>query len=113
MATISKEMQARLNYTDEFIKNGGTLKELLKDSIFLELVEKEKRDSVRIGEKVKYIGTAIPKYTGKILEVKSIVNAGIILFFPEKDRGLIELEGAGVWKEESLICGFDEIEKLR
>lgn len=113
MSKLTQVTKDRINYTDQFIKNGGTVTELLKDESFLELVEKEKRDSVRIGEKVKYIGTAIPKYTGEILEVQSIVNAGIILLFPEKDRGLIELEGAGVWKEESLICGFDEVEKLR
>lgn len=42
MATISKETQERLNYTDEFLKKGGTIKELLKDETFQELVEKER-----------------------------------------------------------------------
>lgn len=68
---------------------------------------------IKAGDKVKYIGNSIPKYTGETLEVQSVVKIGLILLFPEKDRGLVELEGAGVWKSESLICGFDEIEKLR
>lgn len=68
---------------------------------------------IKPGDKVKYIGTNIPKYTGEILEVQSVVKIGLILLFPEKDRGLVDLEGAGVWKSESLICGFDDVEKLR
>jgi hypothetical protein len=39
---ISKETQDRLNYSDQFIKNGGTVTELLKDETFQELVEKER-----------------------------------------------------------------------
>lgn len=62
------------------------------------------------GDKVKYIGTAIPKYTGKILEVAKVIPSGYILLFPEGDRELIGFEGFGVWKKESLICGFDEVE---
>lgn len=112
LSKLTQVTKDRINYTDQFINNGGTVTELLKDETFLELVEKEKRDGVRIGEKVKYVGTANPKYTGEVLEIKSIVNAGLILLFPEKDRGIVELEGAGVWKEDSLICGFDEVEKL-
>lgn len=67
---------------------------------------------IKPGDKVKYIGTNIPKYTGEILEVKSVVKIGLILLYPEKDRGLVDLEGAGVWKNESLICGIDDVEKL-
>ncbi|MCU2241445.1 hypothetical protein N2D50_04100 [Enterococcus faecalis] len=69
--------------------------------------------SIQPGDKVKYIGTAIPKYTGKILEVERVIPLGYILLFPEEDRGLIEFEGFGVWKKESLICGFDEVEEQR
>ncbi|HGC5945106.1 TPA: hypothetical protein ACIZC1_002605 [Enterococcus faecalis] len=67
----------------------------------------------KAGEKVKYIGTAIPQYTGKVLEVSRVISLGYILLFPEEDRGLIELEGFGVWKKESLICGFDEVEATK
>lgn len=43
MAKISKETQNRLNYTDKFIENGGTVTELLKDEVFRDLVEKERQ----------------------------------------------------------------------
>ncbi|NSM31421.1 hypothetical protein HRE39_09485 [Enterococcus faecalis] len=65
------------------------------------------------GDKVKYIGTAIPEYTGKILEVEKVIPLGYILLFPEKDRGLLGIEGFGVLKKESLICGFDEVGEQR
>lgn len=54
---------------------------------------------IKQGDKVKYIGTAIPEYTGKILEVKKVIPSGYILLFPEEDRGLIGIEGFGVWKK--------------
>ncbi|TKQ08765.1 hypothetical protein, partial [Enterococcus faecalis] len=59
--------------------------------------------SIQPGDKVKYIGTANPKYTGKILEVEKVIPLGYILLIPEEDRGLIGFEGFGVWKKESLI----------
>lgn len=42
MSKISEETKARIKYTDEFIKNGGTITELLKDETFQHLVEKER-----------------------------------------------------------------------
>ena len=42
MTKISRETQARLNYTDEFIIKGGSITELLKDETFRDLVEKER-----------------------------------------------------------------------
>ncbi|EGO5061076.1 hypothetical protein ACFJX1_11920 [Enterococcus faecalis] len=69
--------------------------------------------NIKSGDKVKYIGTAIPEYTGKILEVEKVIPLGYILLFPEKDRGLLGIEGFGVLKKESLICGFDEVEEQR
>lgn len=69
--------------------------------------------NIKTGDKVKYIGKAIPEYTGKILEVKKVIPSGYILLFPEEDRGLLGIEGFGVWKKESLICGFDEVEEQR
>ena len=69
--------------------------------------------SIQPGDKVKYIGKGVTKYTGKILEVEKVIPLGCILLFPEEDRGLIGFEGLGVWKKESLICGFDEVEEQR
>lgn len=60
---------------------------------------------------VKYIGTALPKYTGQMLEVKRYVSAGVILYLPEEDRSHVAIEGGGVWKSNSLLCGLDEIEE--
>ncbi|MDK7910796.1 hypothetical protein [Enterococcus faecalis] len=65
---------------------------------------------IKQGDKVKYIGTAIPEYTGKVLEVEKVTPSSYILLFPEEDR---EIEGLGIWKKESLICGFDEVEEQR
>lgn len=62
--------------------------------------------------KVKYTGTALPKYTGQMLEVKGYVNAGVILYLPEEDRSPVAIEGGGVWKSESLLCGLEEIEEV-
>ena len=45
--------------------------------------------SIQPGDKVKYIGKGVPKYTGKILEVEKVIPLGCILLFPEEDRGLI------------------------
>lgn len=42
MATIAKETQDRLKYTDKFIASGGSLAELFKDAAYLDLVEKER-----------------------------------------------------------------------
>ncbi|MGH1678272.1 hypothetical protein ABE940_11115 [Enterococcus avium] len=112
MSKLTEVTKERINYTDHFINNGGAVTELIKDATFLELVEREKRDGVQVGEKVKYTGKSNKKYFGEILEVQNIVNAGIILLFPERDRSLVALEGAGTWKCESFICGFDEVEKL-
>lgn len=69
--------------------------------------------TIKQGDKVKYIGTAIPEYTGKMLEVEKVIPLGYILLFPEEDRGIIGFEGFGVLKKESLICGFDEVEEQR
>ncbi|WP_313886599.1 hypothetical protein [Enterococcus hulanensis] len=113
MIEIRKETKERLKYTDEYIKNGGTLGELFDDETFQDLVNKEIVSSIQPGDKVRYIGTSSPDHTGKILEVKTIVNAGLILLFPIEDRSLVALEGAGIWKSESLLCGFEDIEKLR
>ncbi|OEG18167.1 hypothetical protein BCR25_16890 [Enterococcus termitis] len=45
------------------------------------------------GDKVKYIGTALPKYTGKILKVKKcLVNDNFILSLPDDDKHILELK---------------------
>lgn len=62
------------------------------------------------GDKVKYIGTSIPRYTGKVLEVQCIVKNGVILLYPTSDKEIVAVEGGGVWQSESLMCGFDDIE---
>ncbi|MET1201224.1 hypothetical protein [Enterococcus faecalis] len=67
---------------------------------------------IKQGDKVKYIGTAIPEYTNQFLVVKSVLGKGLILEFPEKDKRKVALEG-GIWDMNSLICGFDEVEEQR
>lgn len=62
--------------------------------------------------KVKYIGTTLPKYTGKTLEVKRFVNAGVILYLPEEDQRVIEVERAGIWGASTLLCTTEEIEEV-
>ena len=69
---------------------------------------------IKQGDKVKYIGAALPQYTGEILEVKAINDRGVvILLTPERDRGFLEIEGMGVWRKESLICDISEVEEVR
>lgn len=65
---------------------------------------------IKPGDKVKYIGTGVRQYTGQMLEVKSVLKDGVILLFPEKDRGCVAIEGGGTWGTESLLCGFSEVE---
>lgn len=62
--------------------------------------------------KVKYTGTALPKYTNQVLEVKKFVNAGVILYLPKEDRNHVAIENGGVWKSDSLLCSLNEIESL-
>lgn len=68
---------------------------------------------IKQGDKVKYIGTAIPEYTNQFLVVKSVLGKELILEFPEKDKRKVALEGSGIWDMNSLICGFDEVEEQR
>ncbi|WP_445450988.1 hypothetical protein [Enterococcus faecalis] len=66
--------------------------------------------NIKQGDKVKYIGTAIPEYTNQFLVVKSVLGKGLILEFPEKDKRKFALEG-GIWNMNSLVCGFNEMEE--
>lgn len=65
---------------------------------------------IKQGDKVKYIGTAIPEYTNQFLVVKSVLGKGLILEFPEKDKRKVALEG-GICNMNSLVCGFNEVEE--
>ncbi|MBO1084635.1 hypothetical protein [Enterococcus faecalis] len=67
--------------------------------------------SIQLGVKVKYIGKGVPQYTNQFLVVKAVLVNGLILEFPEEDKREVVLEDCGIWKEESLICGFDEVEE--
>ncbi|MBO1106102.1 hypothetical protein FQT01_12440 [Enterococcus faecalis] len=67
--------------------------------------------SIQPGDKVKYIGKGVPQYTNQFLVVKAVLVNGLILEFPEEDKREVVLEDCGIWKEESLICGFDEVEE--
>lgn len=67
---------------------------------------------IKPGDKVKYIGTGVPKYTGQILEVSAKFQTCVSLFFPEEDRGFTAIENLGVWRSESLLCGFSEVEQI-
>ncbi|EKR9335320.1 hypothetical protein P9720_000064 [Enterococcus faecalis] len=69
--------------------------------------------SIQPGDKVKYIGTAIPEYTNQFLVVKSVLEKGLILEFPDKDKRKVALEGGGIWNMNSLVCGFNEVEGQR
>lgn len=66
---------------------------------------------IKPGDKVKYIGSGVSKYTGQMLEVKSVLRSGVILWFPEEDRGRVILEGGGNWGTVSLMCGYSEVEE--
>ncbi|WP_430597322.1 hypothetical protein [Enterococcus sp. AZ177] len=68
---------------------------------------------IKKGEKVKYIGTGVRKYTGQLLEVKSVGKNCVILYFPKADRHQLEIEnGGGIWKQDSLLCGHSEVEEV-
>lgn len=67
---------------------------------------------IKPGDNVKYIGTALPKYTGKILKVRRcLVNNNYMLWLPEEDKRKLALEHGGIWGVESLICGREDIEE--
>ncbi|MDA9472075.1 hypothetical protein [Enterococcus sp. 5H] len=67
---------------------------------------------IKQGDNVKYIGTALPKYTGKILKVRRcLVNNNYMLWLPKENRHQLALEHGGIWGVESLICGREDIEE--
>lgn len=66
--------------------------------------------TISVGNKVKYIGTAIPRYTNKLVVVKNILVNGLILEYPKEDRRKVVVEGNGTWNMNSFICGFTEVE---
>lgn len=63
------------------------------------------------GDKVKYIGTNMPDYTGKLLEVQRVAGDYLILYMPEEDRSDVELEGAGMWRYNTILCDYEDIEE--
>lgn len=66
---------------------------------------------IKQGDKVKYTGTALPKYTGKTLKVKKcLVNDNFILSLPDEDKHSLEVDHGGTWGVSSLICNRYEIE---
>lgn len=68
---------------------------------------------IKKGEKVKYIGTGVSKYTGQMLEVKFVNDKCVSLLFPKADRHQLEVEnGGGIWKQDSLLCGHSEVEEV-
>lgn len=67
---------------------------------------------IKKGMKVKYIGTGVRKYTGQLLEVKSVGKNCVILYFPKADRHQVAIEHGGVWKAETLLCGHGEVEEV-
>lgn len=68
---------------------------------------------IKKGEKVKYIGTGVPKYTGQLLEVKFVNDKCVSLFFPEADRHQVANEHGGIWKAETLLCGHSEVKEVK
>ncbi|MGX7202375.1 hypothetical protein BCR22_07300 [Enterococcus plantarum] len=64
---------------------------------------------IKKGEKVKYIGTGVRKYTGQLLEVKSVGKNCVILYFPKADRHQVAIENGGIWKQDSLLCRHSEV----
>lgn len=67
---------------------------------------------IKKGEKVKYIGTGVPKYTGQLLEVNFVNDKCVSLLFPKSDRHQVAIEHGGIWKQESLLCGHSEVEEV-
>lgn len=65
---------------------------------------------MKAGDKVKYTGTNMPDYTGKMLEVQRVAGEYIILYMPEEDRGDVAIEGAGVWEYNTILCDHEDIE---
>lgn len=63
------------------------------------------------GDKVKYIGSNMPDYTGKMLEVQRVAGDYVILYKPKADRRDVEIENAGIWKYDTILCSRDDIEE--
>ena len=65
--------------------------------------------NIKVGDKVKYIGTEYPKHKEKLLGIKSILPNGLVLHFP-KVEGPTALDGRGNWHYEIIVCDFDDVE---
>lgn len=68
---------------------------------------------IKKGEKVKYIGIGVRKYTGELLEVKSAGKNCVILYFPKADRHQVANEHGGICKAETLLCGHSEVKEVK
>ena len=71
-----------------------------------------KHFSINIGDQVRYIGTGLPKFTGQVLKVKSVLKKGLTLELPEEEHSTVYIEGGGTWGSGSLICEYVEVEVL-
>lgn len=76
-----------------------------KDVIMKQLV-------VNKGDIVRYIGIALPQYQNKLLEVKTVLAHELILLLPEEDKDYVFISGMGLWKNNSLLCQFSDIEQV-
>ena len=66
-------------------------------------------EKLKIGQKVKYIGTEFPKYTGKTYPISGFVRGGGVTLYTDEHEGL---EGtSGAWGI-ALLAGLDEIEEV-